>query len=209
MAGTYQWLTFGAAKLQLAQRLAIDITNDTAFWQNAELGVRIQQALRQFNVLTQTWKTEFVFNNTGPAVWNSLATLAGSPRLRTITDTYCYVDMEYHLLEPGTGGVWSGTNQFTISDLSQALQRRRDEMLVISACNDVLSTGIPSTPGVSRVLMPDSTLDVPRLRFIPVGSTNNAGVTLYRDDAGALEFYEAPIYEVLQQTTQPYSLSSE
>ena len=206
MAGSYAWLQFGTAKTQLAQRLA-DPTNQ--FWTDAELGFRIQQALRQFNVLTNCWKSDFVFNNTGPGVWNSLATLAGSPRLRTITDSYCYTDMEYHILEPPTAGTWTGTNQFTISDLSQALQRRRDEMLITSACNDVLVTGIPSTPNVSRVLMPDQTLDVPRLRFIPVGSTNNAGVTLYRDDAVALEFYEAPLYELPPQTPQTYSLSSE
>ena len=209
MAGSYAWLTFAQAKTQLAQRLAADISTDNAFWKNAELGIRIQQALRQYNILTQTWKTDFQFVNSGPGVWSSLATLAGSPRIRTITDSYCYTDMEYHLLEPPTAGVWSGTNQFTISDLSQALQRRRDEMLIVSACNDVLVTGIPSTPAVSRILMPDNTLDVPRLRFIPVDATNNAGVTLYRDDAVALEFYEAPLYELPPQMPQTYSLSSE
>lgn len=209
MAGTYQWVTFAQAKLQLAQRLAIDITNDTAFWTNAELGIYIIQALRTFNVLTATWKQEFQFVNNGPGVWSSLATLTGSPRIRTQSDIDAYIQLEYMLLEPPSGSTWNGTSQFTISDLGQALQRRRDEMLVVSAANDLLVTGIPSTPNVSRVLMPDSTLDVPRLRFIPVGSTNNAGVTLYRDDAVALEFYEVPLYELPPQTPQTYSLSSE
>src|ERR1700677_4570643 len=100
MAGTYQWITFREAKFQLAQRLAIDITNDTAFWQNAELGIYIIQALRTFNVLTGTWKTDFQFVNNGPGVWNSLATLAGSPRLRTQTSTDAYIQLEYMILEP-------------------------------------------------------------------------------------------------------------
>lgn len=209
MAGTYAWLTFGDAKLQLAQRLAVDITNDTAFWMNQELGIYIIQSLRMFNVLTGTWKKDFQFTNTGPAVWSSLATLAGSPRLRTQSDTDAYTQLEYMLIEPATGPNWTGTNQFTISDLGQALQRRRDEMILVSACNDVLSTGIGSTPFNSRVLMPDNTLDVPRLRFIPDGSAGNAGITLYRDDAVALEFYQAPVYELSPATPQTYSLSSE
>lgn len=197
------------AKQQLAQRLAIDITNDTAFWTNAELGIYICQALRMYNCLTLTWRQDFTFFNTGPVVWNSLATLAGSPRIRTSTDVDAYVQLEYMLLEVPSGSTWNGTNQFSISDLAQALQRRRDEMLQISAANDSLMTDIGSTPGVSRILLPDTVIDVPRLRFIPVDSTNNAGVTLYRDDAVALEFYEAPIYELPPQTPQTFSLSSE
>lgn len=211
--GSFSWLNFGTAKTQLAQRLAVDTTQPNSFWTDAELGFRIQQALRQFNVLTNYWKQDFVFNNAGPSVWNSLATLAGSPRLRTITDTYCYSDMEYHLLEPSSGGTWTGTSQFSISDLSQALQRRRDEMLIVSACNDVLVTDIASIPNTSRVFMPDNTLDVPRLRFIPATVAppipQAPPVTLYRDDTVALEFYEAPLYQLNPAQPETFSLSSE
>jgi len=114
----YSWLTFLTARQQLASRLA-DTGN--VFWTDTECGIYVCQALRMFNVLTFTWKQDFVFNSS--TLWNSLATLTNSPRIRTLTDTYCYTLMEYMLLEPPTGGTWSGTSQFTINDFSTALRR--------------------------------------------------------------------------------------
>jgi hypothetical protein len=174
------------------------------FWEDAELVIYIQQALRQFNVLTVTWKTDFAFSSAN--LWNSLGSLAGSPRLRTITDTYCYTDMENRLIEPATGGIWTGTTQFSIADLSQALQRRRDEILQISACNDVLVSGIGLTPNQTRTLLPDNVIDVIRARYIPVTGNPN---TLYRDDSIAQEYYEVPLYQQSPGTPQTFSLSSE
>ena len=205
MAGTYQWLSFSDAKSQLAARLA---DSGKVFWTDAELGIYVCQALRQFNCLTTTWKKDFVFYNNGPGVWNSLATLAGSPRFRTLFDTYCYTQMQYMLLEPPTGQVWTGTSQFNINDFSDALQGSRDEMLQVSACNEAIIT-LSSTPNTSRVLLPDTVIDVPRLRYIPYTATGNSGITLYRDDAVALEFYDPPLYQLTSQPPETYSLSSE
>ena len=94
MAGSFQWLTLTQAQQQLAQRL-----NDPnmIFWTEAELTFYISQSLRIFNSLTWTWRQDFQYND--PVnLWNSLGSLAGSPRLRTLTDTYCYTEMEYMLL---------------------------------------------------------------------------------------------------------------
>lgn len=157
----YQWLQLSTAQQDLAQRLS-DPAMD--LWSQAELTIYIQQSLRIYNLLSATWKTDFVFNSAN--LWNSLGSIAGSPRLRTVTDTYCYTDMQYRLMEPPSGGTWTGTVQFSISDFSQALQRRRDEMLQISACNDVLVQNISLTPGAIRTFLPDTTIDVPRVRYL-------------------------------------------
>lgn len=209
--GSFSWLNFGTAKTQLAQRLAVDTTQPNSFWTDAELGIYIQQALRQFNCLTFWWKTDFIYNN--QTLWNSLGALAGSPRLRTMTDTYIYSEMEYKLLEPASGGTWTGTSQFNISVLSQALQRRRDEMLQISNCNQSLMAGIPLTPNTLRTFLPDTVIDVARVRYIPATvqppQPQAPPVTLYRDDTVAQEFYEAPLYQQNSGTPQTFSLSSE
>lgn len=161
--GSYAWLQYSTARQQLASRLA-DPNN--VFWTDAENGYYIQQALRMFNALTYTWRTDFIYNST--SLWNSLGSLSGSPRLRTLTDTYCYMIMQYMLLEPPTGGSWTGTSQFTISDLAQALQRRRDEILQVSNCNQSLMTGINFTPGTIRTNLPDTVIDVQRVRYLPL-----------------------------------------
>jgi hypothetical protein len=260
----YTWLTFVTARQQLASRLA-DPGN--VFWSDQECGIYLQRALRMFNALTFTWKTEFIYSST--SLWNSLGALTGSPRLRTLTDNDSFTLMEYMLLEPPTGGVWSGTSQFSISDLSQALQSRRDEMLQVSNCNQSLMTGIALTPNTRNTTLTDTVIDVERVRYLPLRATttgtalagattvtvgsvtgvaagqlvtgtgiayptsvNSVGIgsikisqptsgavsgnlqffasnTLYRDDAVAQEFYEAPLYQQPSGTPQTFMLSSE
>jgi hypothetical protein len=80
------------------------------------------------------------------------------------------------LLEPASGGTWTGTNQFNISVLSQALQRRRDEMIQVGNLNQNLLTSIPLTPNTTRTYLPNSStipdiIDVERVRYMPVVAT--------------------------------------
>lgn len=99
---SYGWLQYSTARQQLALRLA---DSGNVYWTDAENGLYIQKALRIHNALTYTWKSEFTF--TSSSLWNSLGTLTGSPRLRTLTDINSYTMMEYHLLEPPSGGNWA------------------------------------------------------------------------------------------------------
>jgi hypothetical protein len=202
MAGTYQWLTLSQAQTQLAQRLA---DPNMVFWTSAELSTYISRSLQIFNSLTWMWRQDFNFNSSN--LWNSLGSLSGNPRQRTIYDTDIYAELEYMLLEPSNNtGTWTGTTQFSISDLSQALQRRRDEMLQVSNCNQSLMAGIALTPNTIRTELPDTVIDVERVRYIPVSGSPN---TLYRDDTIAQEFYEAPLYQQNPGTPTTFSLSSE
>lgn len=149
------------------------------FWSSAELGVWICEALRVYNSLTGYWAEPFVMNVTPPFAGNwFLANGTDSPRQQTLTDNYLYALMEYHLLEPTTGGVWSGSNQFSIADLSQALSRRRNEVLQASACN-MGETAPAITPGTSVATLADTVLDVRRVRWLPV---TGDPVTLQRGD---------------------------
>jgi hypothetical protein len=201
--GVYTWLPVSTAVQQLAQRL-----NDPTyqFWVYDELLTYISQSLRQFNSLTWTWRQDFTYND--PLnIWNSLGSLPSSPRLRTITDVEVYAELEYMLLEPSNlTGTWTGTNQFNLSVISQALQRRRDEMIQIGNLNQSLMTGIPIVPNTIRTELPDNIIDVERVRYIPATGSPN---TLYRDDTVASEWYEAPLYQLNPGTPQTFSLSSE
>jgi hypothetical protein len=188
---------------QLAQRL-----NDPTyqFWTYNELLTYISTSLRQFNSLTWMWRADFQYND--PVnIWNSLGSLPDSPRLRTITDQQVYAELEYMLLEPSNNtSTWTGTSQFNISVMSQALQRRRDEMIQLSNCNQSLLTGIPLVPNTIRTELDDQIIDVERVRYIPATGIPN---TLYRDDTVSQEFYEAPLYQLNPGTPQTFSLSSE
>ena len=201
--GTYTWLPVATAVQQLAQRLN---NPNMVFWVYDELLTYISTSLRQFNSLTWMWRADFQYND--PVnIWNSLGSLPGSPRLRTITDQQVYAELEYMLLEPSNNtSTWTGTSQFNISVMSQALQRRRDEVIQLTNCNQVLSTGIPLTPNTIRTELDDQTIDVERVRYIPATGIPN---TLYRDDTVASEWYEATLYQLQPGTPQTFSLSSE
>jgi hypothetical protein len=223
MAGSYSWLSFITARQQLAQRLA---DPGMVFWTDGEIKIYISQALRMFNSLTCTWKAGFAF--TPVNLWTSLST-GNSPRQRTLMDTDAYSQMEYMLLEPATGGVWTGTSQFGIGDLVQALQRRRDEVTQVTNCNQSLMAGIALTPNTARTALPDTVIDTARVRYMPVQDPYGGygtgpygggpygggfvpgvtGFTLYRDDTVAQEWFEPPLYQQASAVPQTFMLSSE
>lgn len=246
---SYSWLTFADAKTQLAQRL---YDSGKVFTVDAEIGIYIQQALRMFNALTYTWKTDYVF--TPQNLWTNLGAVLDSPRRRTLTDIDMYTQMQYMLLEPASGGTWTGTPQFDISNFAQALQKRRDEVLQVSNCNQQLMPSIALTPNNRRTILPDNVIEVARVRYVPVDSywggygqggyggggpqppdqgygspaqpiggygslgygqggygsiTGVRGITLYRDDTVAQEWYQPPLYQLEPGTPQTFMLTSE
>lgn len=200
---SYSWLQLSAARTQLAGRLA---DPNMVKWRSAELTLYIQEALRMWNALTWTWKAEFTFN---PSTnWNALGSIANSPRLRTVTDTQVYTLMEYGLMEPPTGGTWTGTKQFSIADLSGALQRRRDEVIQVANCNQAIIYPA-STPNIRRGALPDTTLEPQRIRFLAGDSNNYPPVTLSREDQVSEEFFEPDFPQETPAMPQSWMVASE
>jgi hypothetical protein len=204
----YTWLTFGQAKAQLIARLQMT-GYATQFWDDAECGLYIVEALRWFNSLTFTWKINYAFTPTN--LWNFLGGIAGSPRERTVTDTDVYTIMEYHLLEPPTGNTWTGTTQFTITDLSTALQKRRDELIQVSNCNQVLIPNLAVVPTQTRYTVADTIIDVQRVRYIasPPPGITQPPVTLYRDDVLGEQFYAAGYEQSSPDVPDAFTVSTE
>ena len=114
----YTWLRLSQAVGALAARLAeSDTTPGIGFWSYPELVLYLQESLRTWNALTEVWNADLAFSGTPAGVWYNLGAMNGSPRLRTVTDSYLYAVMEYQLLEPASGSVWTGTSQFNLADL--------------------------------------------------------------------------------------------
>jgi hypothetical protein len=199
---TFSWLTLADAQNELAARLADPLNVQ---WSTAELSLYIQDALRQYNCLTNFWKTSFSFSNAGPSVWINFSALPGSPRLRTVLDTDVYTMMEYMLLEPPTGGVWTGTPQFDIGDLQEALQNRRDEIIQVSNCNQSLIS-VPGMPNVRTYPLPDNVIEAQRCSYVdnPASPTVIA-VSLAPGAAGNFTVAHlapiTPVFVVIQMTS--------
>jgi hypothetical protein len=201
----YGWLTFVAARQQLSARLA---DPQQAQWSDLECGLYIQEALRMWNVFTNTWVSEYAFNPS--AAWVSLATTPASPRTRTLTDVQMYTLLQFHLLEPASGGVWTGTSQFNLADLSGALQRRRDEMIQVSNCNQTIST-LASSINQRRIALPDTVLEPQRIRFLPVQPPVGKAppITLVRDDRLGFEYFEPDFYQEASALPSAWMVSAE
>ena len=185
MAG-YTYLTFAQLQSALLQRLQ-DING--VFTTATEAGLWITEALQVLNAQTNIWNAQFVLNFTPGSGWQSL-NQAGSPRVRTVTDTQIYTQMQYMLMESPTGGTWTGTNQFNITNLSQALQYRRDELLLASGANMVQITDIPSPVAGVSTSLPDTVLNLRRVRWIPSALVNpQTPYTLWREDIQSANAY--------------------
>ena len=147
----------------------------------AEANIYITEALRVLCAQTQApGIVDYVFDFNPGDTWKSL-NFAGSPRQRTVTDTEIYSQVEAMLMEPMSGGTWTGTNQFNITQLANSLQYRRDELLLASAANTV--NLLQSSPLLSTTtILPDSTLDLQRVRWMPSDSSFTSPYALGRED---------------------------
>jgi hypothetical protein len=182
----YNYITFQQLQSALLQRL-----QDTSgvFTTPTEVGLYLIEALQVLNANTSIWNAQFVLDWTPGSGWQSL-NQTGSPRIRTITDTQIYTQMQYQLMEPPTGSVWTGTNQFNITNLSQALQYRRDELLLASGANMVQITNIPSPVAGTSTTLPDTVLNLRRVRWIPSSLVNyQTPYTLWREDIESANAY--------------------
>jgi len=190
---SFGWLTYGQTKAELALRLG---DPNGTFWTDAERGLYINESLRVWNALTQYWAASYSLNITPPFTANWLtANGVGSPRVQTLTDADIYTLIQYHFLEPPTGGTWTGTNQFSIADLSLAVSRRRNEILQLSACN-MSESSYPMVPNTSTVQLTDLVLDVRRVRWVPAPG-QGAPITLQRGDSRTFQYF-TPAYRQTQ-----------
>lgn len=207
MAPRYTWITRAQALTALLGRLS-----NSDFWDidGGELDVYLNESLRVWNALTESWNVPFQFTpslqNVGlPNLsgWQNLGAIAGSPRFRTITNVDLYREIQYHLLEPPTGLAWTGTSQFNLQQLQFALDKRRNAVIQAANCNLWQLPSIPAVPGVNRVDLTDQVLEPQRLRYIPnppFGIPN----TLTREDRQSFDYFQ-PSW--LQESGTPASWS--
>lgn len=162
----YAYITLGQLRGELLQRLQ---DADGVFTTTTEADLYIAEALRVLNALTYVWNADYLLDFDPGDTWKTL-NVSGSPRQRTVTDTDLYDQMQAMLLEPMSGGTWTGTTQYNIGIFSAALQYRRDELLLQSAANTV--NWFQNSPVMSRrSTLPDSTLDLQRVRWIAQDSS--------------------------------------
>ena len=189
-------ITFGNLKGQLAAK-----QNDpnNVFWSDAENGAYLIEALRFWNILTAFWAQDYTFTLIPPLAssWSFLnnTSTGASPRAQTLTVNELYVILCFQLMERS---VLNLTNMFTLDDFQTAVQQVRDEMLQQTAANMGVLTGIEVTPETNRVYLPDTVLDIRRMRY--KGTTSGVTNVLVKGDSNSFLRF-SPDYR--QQTGTP------
>lgn len=177
----FSFIAWGDLSTQLAAKL-----NDSGSvtWVDSERKVYLAEALRFWNIITQQWALDFTFTLTPPLTsdWSLLnnTSTGASPRAQTLTVNDLYTILCFHLLERSVGNL---TGQFTVDDFNTATQQVRDEILQQTAANMGVLTGVEVTPSTTRTYLPDTTLDVRRMRY--VGTNSGVTNTLVKGDSNS------------------------
>lgn len=204
----YTYVTYATARSMLAERL-YDPTK--VFWLDAELKLYLTEALRTWNALTGFWVGDYTIpvDNTFPS-WLPLdgtnVIVAASPRAYTLTDTNLYSIIIYHLIEPQmVANAWVGTTQFNRDDLTQAYERRQNEILTITSAHVTNPASIVLPVNTRSIVLADTILDVRRARYVPVVQPPKP-LTLWRGDPTSFAAF-SPAYRQTPQNPRNYALS--
>lgn len=174
---SYSWKTFGSAKTDLQGRLG-----NTAFWTLTELGVYLVEALQTFNTIAQFYRDRTIFNtqssfayydltkSTNPSVLVAGTNTSTSGMLGySITDRNLINSIEYSIVEPITTNwatSWTGTEQFSMDDITRAIERRRNQFLSLVACHITRTQTLFTTPSsTGRLTLSDSIIDIRRVAW--------------------------------------------
>ncbi len=190
------------AQTALAARL-----NDPGMvrWVAAELTVYLQEALRTWNAWTSHFRDQATVSTVINEPFYDLPTEIPTLRQQTVTNWDLVTAMQYALLEPASPSAWTGTDQFTLEQLSTAIQRRRDQFLRETGAvltRLLISYGGP--PATGPLQLPEDILIIRRAAWRPTATMFLR--VLIRTDEWAGTHY-APSWP--SQTTPPraYSVS--
>lgn len=173
----YTHTTRSTFRSELALRLH---DSSLVYWGTTELNDIIDETLLTWGAVSEYWKDQQSFNTVASTVFYDLRSNI-STLVPAKSDTDLTRTIQAHLLEPNPGTSWTGTEMWTLAQVTAALQRRRNQFLLETGQIVVRTTqAVASFPSNGRVaLTGDTTLAVRR-----VGWTNAVGDVhvLYRSD---------------------------
>jgi hypothetical protein len=199
---SYGYITLSQMQAELAGRLG---DPNSIFWTSSELTLCIREALRYWNATTMAWKSRFTFQTSASQSWYDLTQQANTPIPFTVNDSEVLSFLLYNLIEPQLlGGSYVGTDMFSLDDLTQAMQRRRDQFLLDTGMVTGQSVIAAPPPPENQVTLADSTIDVKRVAFI-----DSAGVytTMWRSDEWGAQSFQNN-WNLKPQTPNAFSVAS-
>jgi hypothetical protein len=182
----YTHTTFSAMKVALSQRLG---DTGMVYWVDAELGEYIKEALQTWGLITGYWRDSGTFTTVSGTALYDISTLQNTLAVDllsyAVTDTTLATVIQYHLLEPATGTTWTGSEQFTLADVTGALTRRRDTLLLDGEVRITHSTQVLGA-GSQTV---DLSEDIQLIRRMAWTSSGSVTYPIYPEDIDSQRNY--------------------
>ena len=201
----YSHITWPALRTQLGNRLRVSALSATSYWTDTECGNLLAESFRTWSSITGYWKQRETFSTeTSVPFYDLSSKLPTTVFDRTITDRDLIKDLQFALLESTSSqSTWAGTEMFTLADLTQAIQRRRNQLLVETGIVVTSSSvNVPSAP-IGRVQLGDSVIDIRWASWLDVGGIYGR---LQRSDEFAFNAFRRN-WSVNPSTPQEYSVA--
>jgi len=174
------------SELRAALRSRLGETS-ARYWADAELNLCTDEALRTWQAASRFYRERGVFQTEANVPFYDLSSKLSPLLGYTITDANAITLMEYHLLEPPTPTVWTGTDMFSLAELTEAVERRRNQFLLETAATLTRSLDPIAPPPSGRVELADTVIDVRRAAWRSTGGTYTH---LWREDEHNLNSYK-------------------
>jgi hypothetical protein len=185
---SYSWCTLAQARTALKGRLS---DPSGIFWLDAELTLYIQESLRTFNSIAHFYKSKVDFPTQSGFRFYDLTKTSNPDTLTagtgsgstnppalvgySLTDRNLINLIQYHLMETvndfSSSSTWAGTDQFTMDDLTRAIERTRNKFLYLTGLHITHSQVTYTPPANGKVSLSDSITNIRRVSFKDTSST--------------------------------------
>lgn len=177
-----QWLLSDAVTA-LQNRLS-DVSG--VHWTQTELIRYCTEALRTLSAYTQRYRASGTFQTVVGNPFYDLPTFLPDLRARTLTAQDLILDIEYALMEP-PGMTWTGTEQFNMALVLEALNSRLEQFLLeTGAVQTRMTVGGVTPDSRGRIALDPSVITLRRVAW----QANGQVVPLSREDEWASTHYQ-------------------
>lgn len=201
----YTYETFADLKTALAVQLS---DPDKVYWVDAELGILLNAAFREFNSIARIFRDRGAFETNTSDLFYDLTTVlengAGDLILApAITDANLLVQAKYMLVEPEPDDDTSFTDGFSLANFTNAFTQRRNQFLLETGLVISQPAAQVVSAGEGRIaLADDSIIDVRRAAWTDL----DGNVTqLTREDEFTASVF-SPSWAQSPGTPQRYSI---
>lgn len=183
----YAYITRAQLRAALQDRLG---DQNGVYWTSTELNLYLDEALQTWGMLTGYWRDTGSFVTTASTAFYDISTLTNTSAVALLsyatTDTTLSSLIQYHLLEPAPGSSWTGSEQFTLDDITNGLQYRRDAFLAETGMRITRATQAHGA-SIGFFDVPDTTLTVKRVAW--TSATASTTYPLHYDDISGQRNY--------------------